>query len=589
MATITRRVIKGHTYYYAVQSSRINGKPRLTMQKYLGSADDIMAAVELQRTPLKPKKIRVFTFGGVAAAWAMSRRLRLVEIIDQHLAKRNQGLSVGQYLTLAAINRCTSPKSKRSFAKWYAKTSLSRLCPVPSQLLASQRFWDHMQRVNADTIRRIEADLTKHLLAEFGLDLRCLAYDTTNVFTFIDTFNHRNTLARRGKSKEHRADLRIVGVALLVSMDFHVPLFHHTYSGNDHDSKTFASITEELVARYRVIEQHCQDITIVFDKGNNSTDNVTAIAATPFHFVGSLPYDQHPQLLEIARKEFKPSSNPRLAGVEVYRTRISVFGVERTVLVTYNENLYISQMKTVMAEVAKRIEKLRDLQTSLRRRLEGSVTRGKDPTVESVRNQVRGILKGQHMKTLITTEVDEASGKATLQYQFDHAALERLESQVLGKTILFTDNDSWTDDEIVLAYRGQSHVEDAFRTMKNPHFISIRPMYHWTDSMIRVHVFYCVLALTISSLLVRQLHLKGIDVSIPRLFELLNQIYELALIWPRGPGRPSRSKQGDGFQLSEMEPEQETIFEALDLRSLAPPLYNTQTGGDSPAESAQNQ
>ena len=68
MATITRRVIKGHTYYYAVQSSRINGKPRLTMQKYLGSADDIMAAVELQRTPLKPKKIRVFTFGKVATA-----------------------------------------------------------------------------------------------------------------------------------------------------------------------------------------------------------------------------------------------------------------------------------------------------------------------------------------------------------------------------------------------------------------------------------------------------------------------------------------------------------------------------------------
>jgi len=329
MATITRRTIKGHTYYYAVQSSRIKGKPRLTMQKYLGSADDIMAAVDLQRTPLKPKKIRVFTFGGVAAAWAMSRRLRLVEIIDQHLAKRNQGLSVGQYLALAAINRCTSPKSKRSFAKWYAKTSLARLCPVPTQLLASQRFWDHMQRVNADTIRRIEADLTKHLLAEFGLDLRCLAYDTTNVFTFIDTFNHRNTLARRGKSKEHRADLRIVGVALLVSMDFHVPLFHHTYSGNDHDSKTFASITEELVARYRVIEQHCQDITIVFDKGNNSTDNLSAIAGTPFHFVGSLPYDQHLQLLEIPRKEFKRLSNPRLAGVEVYRTRRSEYDKPR--------------------------------------------------------------------------------------------------------------------------------------------------------------------------------------------------------------------------------------------------------------------
>jgi len=184
---------------------------------------------------------------------------------------------------------------------------------------------------------------------------------------------------------------------------------------------------------------------------------------------------------------------------------------------------------------------------------------------------VRGILKGQHMKTLITTDVGEQSGKATLQYQFDHAALERLGSQILGKTILFTDNDTWTDDEIVLAYRGQSHVEDAFRTMKNPQFISIRPMYHWTDSMIRVHVFYCVLALTMASLLVRQLHLKGMDVSIPRLFKLLNQIYEVALIWPRRPGRPSR-RQRDSFQLSEMLPEQEEILDALELRRLAPPV-----------------
>jgi len=78
-----------------------------------------------------------------------------------------------------------------------------------------------------------------------------------------------------------------------------------------------------------------------------------------------------------------------------------------------------------------------------------------------------------------------------------------------------------------------------------------------------------VLALTIASLLVRQLHLKGIDVSIPRLFNLLNQIYEVALIWPPRPGRPSR-QQRDSFQLSEMLPKQEEIFDALELRLFAP-------------------
>ncbi len=575
MPTITRRLIKGHAYYYAVQSQRIGGKPRLTMQKYLGSAEDIIAAADVHRTPLKPQKVRVFAFGGAAAAWAMSQRLHLAEIVDQHVPKRDQGLSVGQYLTLAAINRCTAPTSKRSFADWYSSTSLARLCPVPTKLLASQRFWDHLHGVDAETIARIETDLTRHLLAEFGLDLRCLAYDTTNFFTFVDTFNPRNTLAQRGKSKEHRADLRIVGVALLVSMDFHVPLFHSTYPGNTHDSKTLASVTEELVERYRLLEHHCQDITLVFDKGNNSTHNLTAVAGSAYHFVGSLPYDQHPDLLKIPPKKFKPLSLPRLAGVTVYRTRIPVFGIERTVLLTYNENLYLRQLQTLLREVRKRTEKLRDLQTTLRRRAEGRVTRGKKPTPESVGHQARQILKGQHMKTLITAEVMQESGHVTLRYRFDPAALERLGRRVLGKTILFTDQDHWTDEEIVLAYRGQSHVEEAFRTMKDPHFICLRPMYHWTDSMIRVHVFYCVLALTIASLLVRELHRQGIEVSIPRLFSLLNQIYEVALIWPRRPGRPSAgvSRQPrDTYQLSEMLPEQAEIFEALDLRRSAPPV-----------------
>lgn len=573
MATITRRKIKGRTYYYAVQSKRIDGKPRLVMQKYLGSAEAILEAVAGTRRPVEPKKVRVFSFGGVAAAWDMARRLQLAEIIDRHVPKRDQGLSVGQYLALAAINRCVCPKSKRAFAEWFADTALARLYPAPARLLTSQRFWDHLGRLDAETIRRIERDLTGHLLAEFGLDLRCLAYDTTNFFTHINTFNERNTLAQRGKSKEHRSDLRIVGLALLVSMDFHVPLLHETYAGNTHDSKIFASLTDRLVERYRLLSEHCQDVTLVFDKGNNSRDNFAAVEASPYHFVASLPYDQHPDLLDIPRQKFRNLSHPRLAGVEVCRVTKQVMDVERTVLVTYNDNLYLSQLQSLANGLRKRTAKLRDLQTALRRRADGRVTRGKAPTLESVNSQVRNILKGQHMKGLIATRVGEQRGVPSLSYRCDQTALNRLGRRVLGKTILFTDNDKWSDEEIVFGYRGQSEVEDAFRTMKDPHCISIRPMYHWTDPMIRVQAFYCVLALAISALLVRELHQRGIDISVARLFRLLNGIDEVALIWPRRPGRPSAADSAqprDTLKLSDMSVEQQQIFKALNLCRHAP-------------------
>ena len=49
--------------------------------------------------------------------------------------------------------------------------------------------------------------------------------------------------------------------------------------------------------------------------------------------------------------------------------------------------------------------------------------------------------------------------------------------------------------------------------MKNPHFVTFPPSFHWTDQKIRVHAFYCVLALTMVSLLQRHLHHQDIDIS----------------------------------------------------------------------------
>jgi len=123
-----------------------------------------------------------------------------------------------------------------------------------------------------------------------------------------------------------------------------------------------------------------------------------------------------------------------------------------------------------------------------------------------------------------------------LSYRTDTAALARLRRTQLGKTILFTDNQDWTDEEIVLGYRAQHQIESAFRDMKNPHFLGWSPMFHWTDSKIRVHALYCVLALTLTSLLQRTLHQKGQDLSLARMLELLGGIQEVLLIYPKAVG-----------------------------------------------------
>jgi hypothetical protein len=96
--------------------------------------------------------------------------------------------------------------------------------------------------------------------------------------------------------------------------------------------------------------------------------------------------------------------------------------------------------------------------------------------------------------------------------------------------------------------------------MKNPHFVSWRPLHHWTDQKIRVHAFYCVLALLLSSLLHRTLVQKGIEMSIVRILATLSAVQEVALIY-----RAPRSRTGPVIGLSALTPQQSRLIQALDL------------------------
>jgi transposase len=387
-------------------------------------------------------------------------------------------------------------------------------------------------------------------------------FDATNFFTFIDTFNHRCRLAQRGKSKEGREALRIVGLALLVSADFHVPLLHATYPGNQHDAPTFASLSETLVERYRTISQGTEHVTLVFDKGNNSQDNLDAVAAGPYHFIGSLVPTQHPELLAIPRRRFRSLADEGLPGVRVYRTSKTVFWMTRTVLVAYNENLFVAQTRTLLREIAKRQQRLRQLQQQLRAWRAGTATGGRPPTVQGTKNKVSGWLKARHMKELFEVHVAERAGLPELSYRFNQRAWQRLQSSLLGINILFTDNDDWTDADIVRGYRSQHHVESAFRDMKARDCICLRPQFHWTDQKIRVHVFCCVLALLLCTLLRRELHRRGIDLSVREILAELGGIREVGVLFP-----PEGRKRNPILRstLSQLSARQRELYDALDL------------------------
>jgi transposase len=567
MPSLTPKQIGGHTYYYARYCQRVDGKPKIVRQVYLGKIDDLVAAAERSQQPPQPLETEVAAFADIAALFDIAQRLDLVQLLDSVLpAKRHQGLSVGQYLLLAAINRAVSPTSKLQFADWYRQTALTRLLPTDPASLSSQNFWNHMDLVTAEHVLECEKQITQRLIQRFQLDLRALVYDGTNFFTYINTRTPAE-LPQRGHNKQKRGDLRQVSLGLLVSADFHIPLFHKVYAGNVNDSTEFQSITEELSTHYRQLAESCDHITLVFDKGNNSKEALESLQNTPFHFVGSLVPSQHSELLTISRKQFRTLTQPGLEEVEAYRTQKKIFGQSRTIVVTFNPNLYHGQLQGLTAHLSKARRKLRDLQTQLQRRRDGKVKGGKAPTLDSVKKQIHTICSAQFVEKILKAEVQPVRKGLELTFRTDQAALDRLCRVQFGKTILFTDNADWSEEQIVLAYRSQYHIEDAFKQMKNPHFLGWSPMFHWTDSKIQVHAFYCVLALLLTSLLQRELARKGEPLSINRMLEELGGIRETLVVYPRRQGQRQAST---ATCLTRMTALQQRLFSLLGLQQFVP-------------------
>jgi len=564
MATIQKKTSRGHTYWQIVESRRVDGKPRPIVLMHLGTAETLLR--RLEQEPTKPVKAKVFQFGALAALWNIAQELDVVGIIDRYVPKREQDLSCGQYMLLAALNRCTGATSKASFYEWYRKTVLHRLLPVSKAHLASQRFWDHMGYLEAPSIAKIEEALAQRLIEHFHVDLRTLLFDATNFDTFIDT-QTPSDLAQRGHAKSKRTDLRIIGLALLVSTDFHVPLLSHLYPGNQNDTTLFDSVTESLLHRYRQFTIECNRITLVFDGGNTSRENILKIDQSDYHFITSLTRTHHPDLLQVPLRHFRSFSDPRLKGIRAYRTQKEVWGQTRTVVITRSQNLLNGQIAGIKTALRKKRSELQELRQKLRKSQQPKA-RGKGYTRTSLQKKLDAIGSGQYTSEILKTEIYGTEGPVDFTFWIDAPAFDHLKRLRLGKRILCTDNHDWTTEEIILGSRAQSHIENAFKQMKDPHWVSFSPAFHWTDQKLRVHGFYCILALMLSSLLQRKAAQGGVRLSIPTLYEQLSDITEIVNL--HTPGEDSgRGRPRAQYVLSERTPLQDQMCKILDVYRLA--------------------
>ena len=562
MATIQSKTTKGYKYWYIVESRRVNGKPRPIVLAYLGKAEDLLKRLQGNLS----YKLKSYSHGGVSALIDVAARLDIVSILNKYVKSSRHyvaekpvrnNLTVGITFVLGAIGRVCMPTSKMGWWNWAKTTSAEYLLRCSLSKVDSQHFWDLMDSFPEDAIYPAEQEILTRLLEVYKIQTDTLFYDTTNFFTYIDTTNDHCDIAQRGNNKQKRNDLRQVGLAMVVSKEDYIPLFHHSYQGNLQDGTVFREVIEKIKDRMQSLGLNQDTHTLVFDRGNNSKKNLAIVKSLGFFYVGALTPYHHKEIIDRATQEMSTITinNESLA---VYREKSTIWEDEKTILVFISDRLKAGQIRGVYQSLTKKEKSLKELQQELVN------PKGRKRKREALEKKIKTIASGQFLKNILKWKLIETEdGKYDLDYQIDHKQLHCVEEK-LGFRIIMTNRHEWTSQEIITAYYGQSKIEHAFRNMKNPYHLALKPQYHWTDQKIKVHYFICVIGYLLSSIIWREARLKaGYTGSLDNLLDMLNNIrLGTMLEESKKTGKPKAT-----YMLEEMTAAEKSIMIALGIEN----------------------
>jgi transposase len=525
MPHLTRKEKKGNYYLYLEENAWINGHVRRVWQKYLGPEDrlkDIKFNSLLTKYANKVE-LQTVEFGISAALWQMAEEINLAGIIDVHTGKeRKQNLTLGEYITIAAINRCVAPCSKSKLNRWYEKDWLSTRYDIDPKVLNAQTYWNHFQYLSKEVLAEIELALGRVVIDKYDLDLDSLFYDPTNFFTFSKG-SEKSELLQFGHSKENRNGCRLVNYSLLCARESGVPLMHETYAGSVQDAQEFKDVPQRITERLLALGRDPERITLVFDKGNHSEDAFAAIDQKRLGFIASRRNSTHKDLLHVPRDQFTKTVLPiTKKSVEYFKTTKKIYGKDRILYVVLDPKKQKKDAIKFGENLERRILEIKDF---FKDRLNIKMWSKK----EAVEAKLKSMVGKRPLADIITTEVQGTDGNMTLKVSIDENA-RKVHEETMGRTILFTNREEWTPENVIWAYREQYIVEHAFRDMKSPTAIAVRPMYHYADVSVRAHVFLCVISLLLLSLLRLKLARKSVPTSYDKLLYELRSIHALKIL-----------------------------------------------------------
>lgn len=478
MASIVKKKIRGQTYYYAVESKRVNGKPRIVWQKYLGKVYDIVQALTARGDIPEIKSARVCDFGAEAALLAIAKRLGVAELIDKIVGWDGEGLSAGEYLILCAIYISTAPEAK--LPAWYERTMLKRCFNVGSRVLTEKKFWSLAELLTPASIQIILKELARKIIDEFSLGPGALIYGGIRL-PFVPEMGYKMSRA----AATH--------VSVLTTKEFNVPLFYKIHQSGFPDERAFEAMFGSLIEEYCSLGFSERAITAVnyfLDKPEEVVAGLPGQKKSTC-VLGVFDGNENEEFFNIPPERFYLLGPGRPEKVKVFRVPKKVGEKNVVILAIHRERDFALQAEEIRADLLS----------------------------ECPFNS-------------------DAAGRIFLGYKVDNYGVVTLRDNVPERKLLITDNVHWGNQEIYSAFYGRRQLLTALDRMKiwpGPHSAPK------SELRVVVNAFCRMLALTLQSLLRCELSRCGITGSAAEILKILSEMREVAVTYAKG-GRSRKKK-----------------------------------------------
>jgi transposase len=512
MASLQKKIVKGHEYWSLIESKRINGKPTPIVLEYYGNTKKF--AEKLLKGQYNEKVLKSFSHGDTFALLKIVKKLGIENILDSVFEKRKRNaVKRSTSIIIIALQRACSPGSKSELIDWFKTTTLGIEMGIKTEVLTSKHFWEQMDDITKEELDEAEDAIVKRVFDTYNFELEKLALDYTNYFSYIDTANDKNTIAQRGKNKQKRNDLRQYSLAVITTKESRLPLYTHVYEGNVNDQTEFFYYVNSL--KKRIPNYDPGSITLIFDGGSNNKKNFAMLET---HYVCSFSLSCCKELYDIDIEdytEFKINGSC----VKNYRVTKEIWGTQRECVLTYSNDLAQGQIRDLNKTIQSAINSIEELNTKLSNP-KSKISKSK----ASVQTKVKSLLCNTYVREIIKVELIGDEIITNIKFVLDNDAKKDIIKKYFGKKLIISDRKDWSTYEIVKAYREQDCIEKIFKSTKDTDHFSIRPQFHYTNQKIRVHIFCCLLGYTLATVLQKELSVAGVDISNDKILDNLKNI-----------------------------------------------------------------